>query len=185
MVRVEKTLLVSELKATKQVNIEVKTKDSVNYYKSISYNPEDFDDKEKTPHQLVFKRSRITNQYKTFNLNEVQGDTIRYYYDSLITDGVLLKTYKAILPKNLKYTQHSCPVGENLTFKSKVCTKEIDSYLIYQVQKKLNELGYFVPEDNNFSRFTRNAIVRLQKDENLFIGGDSRETLKFLNIEGY
>ena len=73
-------------------------------------------------------------------------------------------------------------------YREVVCSKNVTSQLVRQVQRALIAKGYNVGPagtDNVLGKDTRAALIKYQKDNNLPVGNMNIETMKHLGIPGY
>ncbi|MFT6745158.1 MAG: hypothetical protein ACJAR8_001719, partial [Bacteroidia bacterium] len=73
-------------------------------------------------------------------------------------------------------------------YREVVCSKNVTSQLVRQVQRALLAKGYTVGPagtDNVLGKDTRAALIKYQKDNNLPVGNMNVETMKHLGIKGY
>ncbi len=73
-------------------------------------------------------------------------------------------------------------------YREVVCSKNITSQLVRQVQRALLAKGYTVGPagtDNVLGKDTRAALIKYQKDNGLPVGNLNVETMKHLGIKGY
>ncbi|MDB9882268.1 peptidoglycan-binding protein [Bacteroidia bacterium] len=78
--------------------------------------------------------------------------------------------------------------GSFSEYREVVCSKNITSQLVRQVQRALLAKGYTVSPagtDNVLGKDTRAALIKYQKDNGLPVGNTNVETMKHLGIKGY
>jgi peptidoglycan hydrolase-like protein with peptidoglycan-binding domain len=73
-------------------------------------------------------------------------------------------------------------------YREVVCSKNMTTQLVRQVQKALTAKGYSEGAaglDNVLGKDTREALIKYQKDNGLPVGNMNVETMKHLGIPGY
>lgn len=118
---------------------------------------------------------------KNYNQNDPESKNKAIYYEFLVAQTKMiekkLEESKALKQQGLNNQQIKTLFETGISLQEKQKEELIKSYVgvqfgdfnqqVFEVQKKLNDLGYTLPVDGNFRNSTQESIRKFQTDNNL------------------
>ncbi len=131
----------------------------------------------------LFCKVEIPEEKIIISIEEMEKRKNTISLKKVNTHPKIIKKYKKKKPKKIKPNQCYQESGCYQTLKEYSSIRSKSRFGVRDLQKKLNDLGYELTENNIMNENTKKALIDFQKKNNLNTGNLDSETLKALGFE--